>query len=320
MQASNRRRFLLRLDYRFPRLSGFNMGIHHTGADMDYRQGCKGLASVGIALLTAGCADLGGVQLGGERSGTVASGSAGGSTATQPHAQLERCDATLGTVAIMEDQNSRWYYTLSREYKLQSTVPLIRLLVQQSNCFVVVERGRAFNQMNQERAIDRSGEARAGSNFGPGQMVSADYTMTPEISFSQKDAGGIGAAVGRYSRALGIAGSMAGNVKFREAATSLILSDNRSGVQLAAAEGSASKTDFGGWSGALGGLGAVGGGAYSNTAEGKLLTGAFADAYNQLVRSVRSYKAQEVRGGLGTGGHLGVQGGATPAARGIPSR
>lgn len=287
---------------------------------MGWKLVSTGAALAGAVVISSGCADLGGVQMGSERASTVATGSAGGSTSANANAQLERCPESLGTVAIMEDQNSRWYYTLSREYKLQSTVPLIRLLVQQSNCFVVVERGRAFNQMNQERAIDRSGEARAGSNFGQGQMVTADYTMTPEISFSQQDAGGIGAAVGRYSRALGMAGAMAGNVKFREAATTLILSDNRSGVQLAAAEGSASKTDFGAWSGALGGLGAVGGGGYTNTAEGKLLTGAFADAYNQLVRSVRSYKAQEVRGGLGTGGRMGVQGGSTPASKGIPNR
>ena len=32
----------------------------------------------------------------------------------------------------------------------------------------------------------------------------------------------------------------------------------------------------------------------------------FADAYNNLVRSVKNYKAQEVKGGLGKGGRLGV--------------
>ena len=35
----------------------------------------------------------------------------------------------------------------------------------------------------------------------------------------------------------------------------------------------------------------------------------------QLVQAVRSYKAQTVKGGLGTGGRLGVQGGMTPASR-----
>jgi len=48
-----------------------------------------------------------------------------------------------------------------------------------------------------------------------------------------------------------------------------------------------------------------------------VLAGAFADAYNRLVGAVRSYKAQEVKGGLGTGGQLGVQGGMTPASQAL---
>ncbi|HBG30041.1 MAG TPA: peptidoglycan-binding protein, partial [Gammaproteobacteria bacterium] len=39
-----------------------------------------------------------------------------------------------------------------------------------------------------------------------------------------------------------------------------------------------------------------------------------------MVRAVRSYEAQTVRGGLGTGGRLGVDGGSTPASREINSR
>jgi len=96
----------------------------------------------------------------------------------------------------------------------------------------------------------------------------------------------------------------------------LTLVDNRSGVQLAAAEGSSSKTDFGAWGGVFGGGGAAGMGGYTNTPEGKVIAGAFADAYNNLVKAAKNYKAQEVRGGLGTGGRLGVQGGSTPASKG----
>ena len=33
------------------------------------------------------------------------------------------------------------------------------------------------------------------------------------------------------------------------------------------------------------------------------------------VQALRNYKAQEVKGGLGTGGRLGVQGGSTPASK-----
>ena len=270
-------------------------------------------------LALAGCAGMPGVEMGSQSAKTVATGSAGGATSANANAQLERCDASLGTLAVIEDQGAPWYYRLRNEYKLQSTVPLIRLLVQQSNCFVVVERSvRGFNQMQQERALAGSGEMRQGSNFGQGQMVAADYSLNPSITFSQSDAGGVGAALGGFGRSLGLLGAVAGNLKFKEASTVLTLIDLRSGVQLGAAEGSASKTDFGAWSGLFGSRGGGGLGGYTNTAEGKVLAGAFADAYNQLVIAVRNYKAQEVKGGLGTGGRLGVSGGSTPASRELP--
>jgi hypothetical protein len=86
---------------------------------------------------------------------------------------------------------------------------------------------------------------------------------------------------------------------------------------LAAAEGAASNTDFSAWNGFFGSGGGGSLGGYTNTPEGKVLAGAFADAYNRLVVSVRNYKAQEVKGGLGTGGALGVQGGTTAASQAL---
>jgi curli biogenesis system outer membrane secretion channel CsgG len=233
--------------------------------------------------------------------------------------QLESCTETLGTLAVIEDRNASWYYQM-QQYKVQSTVPMLRMLIQKSNCFVVVERGQAMNSMKQERNLDRSGETREGSNFGKGQMVAADYALNPTIDFSARDTGGISGAIGGLTSKLGsigaAAGAVAGNLKFREASTMLTLVDNRSGVQLAAAQGSSSKTDFGAWGGVFGGGGAAAGGGYTNTPEGKVIAGAFADAYNNLVKAAKNYKAQEVKGGLGTGGRLGVQGGSTPASKG----
>jgi hypothetical protein len=244
--------------------------------------------------------------------------SAVGNVAAQQN-QLEQCNETLGTLAVVEDRNASWYYTM-QSYKVQSTVPLLRMLVQQSNCFVVVERGQAMNVMRQERNLESSGEMRQGSNFGKGQMVAADYALNPTINFSARDTGGISGMIGGLTSKLGsfgsAAGALAGNLKFREASTVLTLVDNRSGVQLAAAEGSSSKTDFGAWGGVFGGGGAAAGGGYTNTPEGKVIASAFADAYNNLVKAAKSYKAQEVKGGLGTGGRLGVQGGSTPASKG----
>ena len=88
---------------------------------------------------------------------------------------------------VVEDQNASWFQEL-RNYKLGSTVPVIRMMIQQSNCFVVVERGGALQSINTERALQQSGEMRGGSNFGKGQMVAADYTMTRASSSARTPA------------------------------------------------------------------------------------------------------------------------------------
>jgi hypothetical protein len=248
------------------------------------------------------------VEMGAESAKTTATGSAGGANSQNENSQLEKCSAPLGTLAVVEDQSADWYSYLTRDLHLSSTIPVLRLLVQQSNCFVVVERGRAMNNMMQERRLQEAGELRKRSNFGKGQMVSADYSLSPTITFSNQDAGGIGGALAGFGGVFGhLAGAVAGSMKFKEASTVLTLVDNRAGVQLAAAEGSSKSTDFGAIGGLFGGGGGAGLGGYTKTAEGKVIVAAFTDAYNGLVRAVRSYKAQEVKGGLGTGGNLKVQ-------------
>ena len=259
-------------------------------------------------LLLAGCMATAPTM--GDNKGTV-SGAAGGATAENKNSQLEHCDESLGTLAIFEDQNAPWWSQL-RDRQLGSTVPVLRLMVQQSNCFVIVERGKAFANMERERALMQSGEVRAGSNFGQGQMVAADYTMSPEIQFAGKTGGG-GGGIG--TGAIGLLTAVAANISQNEASTTLLLVDNRSGVQISAAEGTAKNFDFGVGGASFFGNAAVAGGAYGKTPAGKVVVTAFADSYNQMVKALRNYKAQQVKGGLGTGGRLGVQGGSTAASK-----
>ncbi|AKJ30491.1 CsgG/HfaB family protein [Caldimonas brevitalea] len=275
-----------------------------------HRPWVRSAGAVAAALALAGCMATS-PTMGDSRAKTVATGATAGSTAENANSEMERCSESLGTVALVEDQGSSWYSEM-RSHRLQSTIPVLRMLVQQSNCFVVVERGQAMHNMRQERGLQDSGELREGSNFAKGQMVAADYTMSPSVTFSQKDTGGLGGLVG--GRVGTVAALVGGQMKFNEASTMLTLIDNRSGVQLAAAEGSSRNTDFGLLAGAFRGT-AVGASAYGNTPQGKVVIAAFADSYNQMVRAVRNYRAQEVRGGLGTGGRLGVQGGTTPASK-----
>jgi curli biogenesis system outer membrane secretion channel CsgG len=243
------------------------------------------------------------VNIGDQSAKTAVTGSAGGASSPGSNNQLERCDKSLGTITFVEDPSQPWIAQLTQQYNIQSTVPQLRLMAQQSNCFVVVERGRAFNNMTMERGLAASGELRSTSKMGKGQMVAADYTATPSISFSERGTGGIGAALGSY---FGPVGHLAGSVRSNEASTMLLLTDNRSGVQLAASEGSAKNWDLGLAGGLFGGGAWGGAGGFTRTPQGKVLAAAFMDSYNGLVRSVRNYKPQEVEGGLGNGGTLKV--------------
>ena len=252
-----------------------------------------------VVLSLAACATTPSIGASGAK--TVATGAAGGATAVGANDQLERCDQTLGTISIVEEANQPWIQQFTAEYRMQSTVPLLRMIIQQSNCFAIVERGQAFRNMQTERELMNAGELRRTSNIGKGQMVAADYTMTPSITFSQKGTSGLGALVGGR---IGVVASLIGSsMKSNEASTMLLLIDNRSGIQLAAAEGSAQNWDFGMLAGFFN-RGLAGASGFSNTPQGKVLAASFMDSYNQLVKAVRTYKAQSVDGGLGNGGAL----------------
>jgi hypothetical protein len=225
--------------------------------------------------------------------GSVVQGSAGPGGSADAASDLERCDKPMGTVAVVEPQD-HVLAALSR-YRLSSPSGLIRLIVQQSNCFLVVERGVGMANMMQERALAESGQLRQGSNMGGGQMFTADFVLTPAVVFSEDDAGGVGGALGAVGGLFGtpgrVIGAVAGGLRFKEAQTSMLVADARSGLQVAAAEGSARKADFrlGGLLG-IGAGGAAGGaalGGYSNTNEGKVIAASFADNYNGIVRAVR---------------------------------
>lgn len=258
-----------------------------------------------LPLTISACATM---QMGGDN--TVATGSAAGASSQNANTQLEHCASPLGTVALDEHTQDNWYYILTTQYQLPGTTPVLRLIIQQSNCFMVVDRGAGLNAAMQERQLQQAGELRQNSDYHKGQMVAADYTLVPSVTFSNNNAGGGAAALAGLIPGVGglVAGAAAGSMHSKSASTMLILDDNRSGVQVAAASGSAKNIDFGGFGALFGGTAAGGLGAYTNTAQGKVVVAAFVDSYNNLVKSVRNYKAQHIDGGPGTGGSLKVQG------------
>jgi len=214
--------------------------------------------------------------------GSIVQGSAG-TQGSSDDSGVEHCDKPMGAVAVVEPQN--YVMQALAGYRLGSPTGLIRMMIQQSNCFIVVERGVGLQNAQQERALGKSGQLREGSNVGGGQMVTADFILTPAVVFSENRAGGVGGAVGGLlgSRV----GAVAGGMKFKEAQTSMLLADARTTVQVASAEGSTKKADLRLAGLAIGGgLGAAAGG-YGNTAEGKIIAAALMDNYNSIVMTVR---------------------------------
>ena len=282
------------------------------------------LLTIATAAMLSGCVATM-PTIGSEKANVATTGAAAGDAAQGANAALEKCASPLGTVALVEETSADWYRLFTTEYKLGSTVPVLRLMIQQSNCFIVVERGRAFANMERERAIAAAGQGRAGSNMGGGQMVAADYSMTPEVLVSARGTSGGGGGLGGFSRGLGMLGAIAGGIRTNEASTMLMLTDNRSGVQISASQGASANTDFSVGAVLFGGGGGGGMSGYTNTPQGKVVIAAFTDSYNQMVKSLRAYKPQTVQGqGLGGGGKLAVDGAAPPsqtaAPGGVPAR
>lgn len=202
--------------------------------------------------------------------------------------KVEKCERELGSLAVAEPQD-HMLYSLSR-YSLGSPSVMLRMMAQESGCFAVVERGVAMQNIRQERDLAAEGMSQAGSNMGGGQLQAADFVMTPSVQFSG-DAGGIGGQVGGLLNkvpGLGSLASLAGGVKFREAETTLLVADVRSGLQVASGEGKASKMNFSlsGWG--WGSLGWASASGYSKTPEGKLIAASLLDNFNKVVLQIRA--------------------------------
>jgi len=257
------------------------------------------------ALLLAGCLQGGGSVSQGT-SGTAVQGAAAGQTSADA-GNIERCEEPLGTLAVDDGRGASWWGPFTRATNVTTIEPLLRLAVQQSNCFVLTSIGntRLDDRMSEITLRQReSGEFRAGSNQEAGQRVAADYFIEPAIIIDEDSVGGLSGIAGGILG--GVAGAVAGGLESKASVVTLSLFDIRSQIQVSASEGSATATNYGAALGALGGSAGGGLGGFSRSPEGKATVAAFLDSYNKMIVALRSYEAQDIDGGLGTGGALQV--------------
>ena len=263
-------------------------------------------AALAASLALAGCVTPGGTVSTGT-SATAATGGAAGGTSVGADSSLERCSTPLGTLAVDDGRGKEWYASFGAATQVTSIEPLLRLAVQQSNCFVITSIGNNRTESKLSNITDKqrnSGEFRAGSKQQKGQRVAADYYMEPAIIIDNDSTGKLAGSLGGLLG--GGFGAIAGSMESKASVVTLTLFDIRSGVQIAISEGNATATNFGAALGAFGGGAAAGLGGFSRTPAGKASVAAFVDAYNSMVISLRNYKAQTVKGGLGKGGTLKI--------------
>ena len=196
--------------------------------------------------------------------------------------EIPRCASALGSISIENGTQYRgWRY-----YRLGEPEMLLKVFVQRSGCFTLVNRGRGLDATRREQALSQGGDLQRGSNVGGGQIKAADYVMIADIVAADQNAGGSGVATGLAGRAIGgRLGGIVGGIKSKriEAQTVLEVMNTRTTEGVAFAEGSASKKDISFGGGGFYGFGGAVGGGYEDTDVGKVVTYAFMDGYRQIV-------------------------------------
>ena len=201
-------------------------------------------------------------------------------------AQIPVCAKPLGSISVLEPEDGVHWWT---GQQLPAPSRLIKVFVNKSRCFTLVDRGAGLDAAMRERDLGAAGELRNRSNVGKGQIKAADYVMVPDLVGANSNAGGN--AVGGLLGGLigGNAGALIGGLNFKKKTADVVLTvtDVRSSEQVAMAEGSAKKTDIG-WGAGGGlftgsGLGGAGVGGYANTELGQVIALAYLQAYTDLI-------------------------------------
>lgn len=234
--------------------------------------------------------------------------------------RVPQCNRPLGTLTIA-DGDPAAYDAL----QLQPPQTLLRLVVQRSGCFTLVDRGSAaMTAIERERQLAQSGMLQEGSNMGGGQMRAADYILLAEVASANHNVSGggmqghanipsqeppprrrggmLGGLVSAGAgAALGVAtgGAMGGlpplgggsvgggfNAQTGEANTVLSVIDVRTAETLASSQGYAAKRDIDWNARGSAAFGGLVGGGYENTEPGRILAQAFINGFSDLVRQL----------------------------------
>ena len=218
----------------------------------------------------------------------MAKPSSGQKLQEQTMSDVPHCARKLGTVSVVDGDDPRSW----TQYSLAPPQKLLKVLIQRSGCFNLVDRGSGLQAAERERNIGGNLGLQRGSNVGQGQIKAADYVLVAEIQGANGNVSGngVGGAVGSVIG--GGFGALIGGMRSKkaEANTVLSLTNVRTTETIATEEGYAAKNSlsFGVGGGGFFGSGAAGavGGGYDNTDIGRMVTLSFIQAYAKMVNSL----------------------------------
>jgi hypothetical protein len=183
--------------------------------------------------------------------------------ASEKDIAIANCSAPHGTIAVTDGDTQGW-----TKFGLGSPRDLLGAMVRESNCFTVHDPASGkpadylMSAIAGDKAVVLQGMNVARAALTEGALRSGALGAVP----------GLGAAMGMFN---GFGG------KKKIVAAGLRVLSPATGLTLLVGQGEASKSQltWGDWS--SGGSGTLG--QYTSSKDGKLLSGAFAEAYNQIV-------------------------------------
>jgi hypothetical protein len=235
----------------------------------------------------------------------------------------------LGTLAVSEDRTANGTDSVRALFQLPPPEDLVRAVVQQSNCFVLVDRNGARDRaMDRTRLSDRSTVVQAFSaasrnsrDIGGGQnrmeIVAPDFSIvvalapprqsgaTPGEEPGEEPGAAIGAAKGL------LAGKSVSRGATQQPRAQLMLLDNRQGAMLNNSEGQPSNSDLSEVEEAILSIPNVTAGRYLGTSQGRMIAASYVDAYNKMV--------MELLASRGSGSNIEAPDPSTPERRLLPA-
>ncbi|MCD9086930.1 CsgG/HfaB family protein [Stenotrophomonas sp. SY1] len=211
----------------------------------------------------------------------------------------KKCPSAAGTLRIVEPDDGLGAWA---SYGLPAPTRMLRVMVNDSKCFTVLDRGVGFAAAQAERELARAGHLQGDQNIGAGQMRGADFVLIPDIISQNPNAGGShvgGSASSGQKRGLlggmlnvatlGIAGKMSSNKQTAQVVLTLV--DVRTSEQVVSVTGDAKITDRA-WSAMVEASNVQGGagvrvGTWENTEIGKVIMEAYDEAFEEMVGEIQ---------------------------------